>query len=127
MIHGKKKSLNGSLYLKTPHFCPKCKTQMQSITVKKAVDSHSAEAKQYDFSIKRGTHMVGNIEFSWNELKCPYCDYQLSIDEMQKFELESMDADQLKKHERKEKIKVALFKVGFIIFALLLLIAFINK
>ena len=105
----------------------KKKGKGKAITVKKAVDSHSAEAKQYDFSIKRGTHMVGNIEFSWNELKCPCCDYQLSIDEMQKFELDNMDADQLKKHERKEKIKVALFKVGFIIFALILLIALINK
>lgn len=127
MIHGRKKSLKGSLYLKAPHFCPKCKTQMKPITVKQIVNSNSPEAKQYDFSINHETHLVGNIEFSRDELKCPCCDYQLSIDEMQKFELDNMDVDQYKKHEKKEKLKVALFKVGLVIFVLLLLIAIFYK
>ena len=127
MIHGRQKSLNGSLYLKSPHFCPKCKTQMQPITVKKIVNSNSSEAKRYDFSLNYDTHFVGNIEFSWNELKCPCCDCQLSIDEMQKIELNNMDTDQLKKHEKKEKLKVALFKVAMVIFVLLFLFAVFHK
>ena len=46
---------------------------------------------------------------------------------MQKFELDNMDVDQYKKHEKKEKLKVALFKVGLVIFVLLLLIAIFYK
>ena len=127
MIHGKKKSHKGALYLKKAHFCPKCKAQLEIINVKKTVNSNSPESKQYDFSIEHGTGLVGNIEFSWNELKCPHCDLQLTIEEMQKIELDNMDSDQLKKHERKEKLKVALFNLSLIIFVLILLFFMFNK
>lgn len=127
MIHGKKKSLNGTFYLKKPHFCPECKTKMETITVKKTVNSKSPEAEKYDFSINRGTGLVGNVEFSWQELKCPCCDCQMTIEEMKKFELDDMSGEQLKKYEKKEKIKVALFKIGVSAFILILIICLFAK
>ena len=126
-IHGKKKILNGTFYLKKPHFCPKCSTQMEPITIRKVVHSSSPEAKQYDFRIKRDTHLVGNIEFSWKELKCPCCDCQMTIEEMKEVELSKLDSDQQQKREKKEKLKVILFKVGMILFAVLLLFIIFHK
>lgn len=127
VIHGKKKTLNGIFYLRKPHFCPKCNTQMEPITVSKVVNSNSPEAKQYNFRIKSGTYLIGNIEFSWKELKCPCCDYQLTIDEMKEVELSGLDSEQQQKHEKKEKLKVILFKMGMVLFAVLWLLVIFRK
>ena len=124
MIHGKKKIVEGVFYLKKPHYCPDCKTQLEPITIKKVVNSKSPEAKQYDFStsFRSGVFMVGNIEFSWKELKCPSCSRQITIDDMRKFELKNMDDYQLRKWKRKEKLTDALLILGVISIIIIVLI-----
>ncbi len=111
MIHGKKMTYKAASYLKKPHFCPDCKTQMEVITVSKVVNSRSPEAKQHDFSIMHGTNMVGNIEFSWQELKCPACERQVTIEDMQRIEYDSLDDEQKIAHDKKEARKVFWFKM----------------
>lgn len=127
MIHGKKKSFKGSLYFKKAHYCPKCQTQMQTIVLKKIIDSKAREDKQHSFRLTDETYLAGNVEFSWKELKCPNCCYQLTVEEMQRIESEALDYEQLLKQEKKEKIKVAIFTFGVIIFALILIIILFNK
>ncbi len=127
MIHGKKKSFKGSLYFKKAHYCPKCQTQMQTVDCKEIVNSKSSKDTQHDFRLTQGTHLVGNIEFSWKELKCPNCGHQLSMEEMQKIESESLSYEQSIKQEKKEKLKVAAFTVGLIVVALVLVVIMLNK
>ena len=127
MIHGKISSFKGSLYFKNPHNCPKCNTPMEVITLKKVLNSDSPEAKQHSFRLTYGTHLEGNIEFSWKELKCPICKLQLTMDEMQKIEFEALDNKQQLSQEKHEKMKVALFTTGMIVFALILIICLFKK
>ncbi len=127
MIHGKKKSFKGSLYFKKAHYCPKCQTQMETITLKEIVNSKSQTNKQHSFRLKYGTHLEGNVEFSWKELKCPNCGNQLTMEEMQTIESNNLTPEQSKKQEKKEKLKVAAFVFGLIIFALIMVIILINK
>lgn len=127
MIHGKVSSLTGTLYLKKEHKCPKCKTTMEAITVKKVVNSNSPEAKQYDFRLRRGVYLKGNIEFSWKELKCPACGAQFTMEQMQKIEFESLDPEQKIKQEKKEKLKVALFGLAMIAFVVIVIVCAFSK
>ena len=127
MIHGKVSSLTGTLYFKKEHKCPKCKTTMEAITVKKVVNSNSPEAKQYDFRLRRGVYLKGNIEFSWKELKCPACGAQFTMEQMQKIEFESLDPEQKIKQEKKEKLKVALFGLAMIAFAVIVIVCAFSK
>lgn len=120
MIHGKKKSYNGTLYIKKTHFCPDCKTPMIPISVSK-VAHNSQEARRYNRGNGRNLHFAGNVEYSWYELKCPSCTRQITIEEMQKIEFEQMTDDEKKTHERKEKLKIAAFK-GFLLLGVALLI-----
>ena len=127
MIHGKVSSLTGTLYFKKEHKCPKCKTTMEAITVKKVVNSNSPEAKQYDFRLRRGVYLKGNIEFSWKELKCPACGAQFTMEQMQKIEFESLDPEQKIKQEKKEKLKVALFGLAMIVFVVIVIVCAFSK
>ena len=127
MIHGKKKTFKGTFYFKKPHFCPKCQTQMETITLKETVNSKSPTNKQHSFRLNYGTHLEGNVEFSWKELKCPNCDYQLTMEEMQMIESKDLPRKQSQKQERKEKLKVTVFTLGLITFALILVMILINK
>ena len=127
MIHGKKKVFKGTLYFKKAHFCPKCQTQMETINLKEIVNSKSPTKKQHNFRLTYGTHLVGNVEFSWKELKCPNCGYQLTMEEMQMIESKDTPCEQSQKQERKEKLKVSLFTLGLIAFALILVMILINK
>lgn len=124
MIHGKKISFNGSMYLKKPHLCPKCGAQLEPIVVKKVVNSECLKDKQYDFRLRghRGLDRIdlkGNVEFSWKMLKCPLCNHQLTIDEMQQIEYEKFNN---KHSDRVEKIKVVIFMIALIIIAILLIV-----
>ena len=127
MIHGKVSSLTGTLYFKKEHKCPKCKTTMEAIAVKKVVNSNSPEAKQYDFRLRRGVYLKGNIEFSWKELKCPACGAQFTMEQMQKIEFESLDPEQKIKQEKKEKLKVALFGLAMIAFVVIVIVCAFSK
>ena len=118
MIHGKSKSLDGGSFFKKPHFCPKCKTKMEPVTIKKVVNSNSPDSKNYDFSLKRGISMAGNIEFSWKELKCPKCDFQITKEEMEKVEFDSLDYAQQVKYEKMQNLKAFLFMFGLILCAI---------
>lgn len=127
MIHGKINSFKGNLYFKKPHNCPKCNIPMEIITIKKVLNPDSPEAKQHSFRLTYGTHLEGNIEFSWKELKCPTCKLQLTMDEMQKMEFEALDNKQQLSQEKREKMKVTLFAMGMIVFALILIICLFSK
>ncbi len=123
MVHGKKVSFNGSWYLKKPHFCPKCGNELESITVKKVVNSELLEAKEYDFRLRghRGLDRIdlkGKIEFTWKELKCPSCNHKLTIDEMRQIEYENSDTERT---DKINKIKVIIFKIVVIVIAVLLI------
>lgn len=122
MIHGKKKSFKGSLFFKKPHYCPKCQVQMETITLKEIVNSKSPTNKQHDFRLTYGRSLIGNIEFSWKELKCPSCGQQLTMEEMQEIESKTLPYEQSIKQEKKEKLKVVAFTVGLIAFALILIV-----
>jgi hypothetical protein len=104
MIHGKKVSLKGFFYLKKKHFCPKCKKQLEPITISKVNNSKSTQ-------ISHGIYAVGNIKFSWKELRCSSCDCQITIEEMQRIELENEEREHPRWSRCKQTCKMVLFKL----------------
>ena len=82
------------------HFCPDCKTQLNVIRVSKFVNSRSEEAKYFDFDAVIG-FAFGDVEFIWDELKCPNCGRQITEKEMRSIERE----EKKKKNEEKKKHK----------------------
>ena len=124
MIHGKVRLYHGARYMKKPHFCPNCKTRLEVITVSK-VAKNTEEARKYSRSRNRSVHFAGNVEYSWHELKCPSCSRRLTMEEIQKIEYEQMDSDARKVYERKERLKVVVFKVALFLFAALLIVGYI--
>ena len=64
-----------------PHFCPKCKTQMDLVKCSKIVHPKSEEAVRFDFD-----DMIGTTKFIWDEFLCPKCGHQISIEAMYAFE-----------------------------------------
>lgn len=69
------------------HFCPKCSTRLETVTVSKVVNSKSEEAKNFDFSHVE-TFLVGDVKFIWTEFKCPNCNFQIKIEDLKKLERE---------------------------------------
>ena len=86
MPHGYKREYNDILYFKKDHFCPDCNTKLEKVSVSKVVNSRSPEAKNFDFTIGRGTRLLGDIKFTWDELECPNCKKHLTVNEMKEIE-----------------------------------------
>ena len=85
MPHGFKRIYNDVFYLKKPHFCPVCGKKLEKVSVSKVVNSKSPEAKDFDFSVG-DTHLIGDIQFTWDELECPSCKKHMTINEMKTIE-----------------------------------------
>ena len=86
MPYGKKVVYQDVMYLRKNHFCPTCEGKVDIVDVSRIVDSNSAEAENFDFSLSRKTQMVGEIEFHWKEFECKECAKRYTIDEMKKIE-----------------------------------------
>ena len=72
MPHGYQRIYKDIFYLRKAHFCPDCGTKLEKVAVSKVVNSRSPEAKNFDFSID-GVHMMGDVQFTWDEFECPNC------------------------------------------------------
>ncbi len=88
--HGVKRIWNSPypFYLKKKHFCADCGTILDVIKVSRIVDSTSPEAEKFDFSLSTGGYAVGKIKFIWNELTCPQCGRQYTVEEIRHIETE---------------------------------------
>ena len=64
-----------------PHFCPKCKTEMELIQCSKIVNPKSEEAAGFDFD-----GMFGDTKFISDAFQCPKCGFQISIKDMRALE-----------------------------------------
>ena len=72
MIHATKiVNEGGLLFMHKKHLCPVCNQLLEVAYMEKMVNSHSPEAKDYDFSMPgcRGV-LVGNVLF---RIRCFYC------------------------------------------------------
>lgn len=67
------------------HFCPKCGKKLELRYTSKIVNSKSPEAKDYDFSVG-DTFFVGDVDFRTRYFYCPNCLFNISFQEMKKFE-----------------------------------------
>ena len=85
MPHGYQRIYKNISYLRKAHFCPDCGTKLEKVAVSKVVNSRSPEAKDFDFSID-GVHMMGDVQFTWDEFECPNCKKHLTVDEVKKIE-----------------------------------------
>lgn len=86
MLTGKKYVNNAVFYtLFKKHYCPECGTKLLRVKKSKIVNSNSPEAKDFDFTCG-DSFMVGDVEFIWNEFKCPTCNKHISVDEMRRIE-----------------------------------------
>lgn len=69
------------------HYCPQCGERLELRYVSKIVNSKSAEAKNYDFSVG-DTFFVGDVEFRTRYFYCPKCDLEISFKAQKKYEKE---------------------------------------
>ena len=90
MITGIKYIYNASLFWVhcKKHFCPRCGTKAELGYYKTVVNSKSYEAKFYDFYDACGDYMRGNIKFIIRCFYCPKCDFNISFEDMKKYERE---------------------------------------
>lgn len=82
------------------HFCPECSAKLRVIKISKVVNSKSNEAKYFDFRGVDGTSMIGDVNFIWNEFKCPKCGLQITVQAMKLIEREQKKR---RRDERKRK------------------------
>jgi len=87
--HGVKKTWKRPFWLRyRKHHCPQCHGILEKIEVSKIVHCKSGEAKDFDFSSFEGL-MIGNVKFSWEELRCPACNVNFKIEEIFQLEKEA--------------------------------------
>ena len=79
--------------------------------MRKVINSKSHEPKPMEFSQDR-THLAGNIEYVWKELKCPSCERQFSIEEMKKIEYDSLPYEEQQKIDRRNTFFAWLLGLG---------------
>ena len=85
MPHGYKRIYKDIFYLRKAHFCPDCGTKLNKVAVSKVVHSRSPEAKDVDFR-SGDAYMIGEVQFTWDELECPHCYKHLTVHEMKAME-----------------------------------------
>ena len=88
MIMSTKKEMTCSLYfLYKKHYCTDCNGLLERKKREKIVNSHSAEAKNYDFSVPGGdTFLVGDVKFVTYYFECPDCGRKYEILELKQIE-----------------------------------------
>ena len=69
------------------HYCPQCGERLKLRYVSKIVNSKSAEAKNYDFSVG-DTFFVGDVEFRTRYFYCPSAIFEISFKAQKKYEKE---------------------------------------
>ena len=67
------------------HYCPKCDKRLIVAYESIVINSHSPEAKNYDFSVS-DTTLEGDVEFRKSFFECPSCGMQISFAEMKQIE-----------------------------------------
>jgi hypothetical protein len=63
------------------HSCPKCGSAMKLVSCSKTVNYKDPTANASDFTQIDGEPVKGNIYYTWLELKCTTCRFQISIKE----------------------------------------------
>ena len=81
MISGVKHINSHPFFFMKKHYCPKCNDKLSVIKVSKIVNSNSADAKNYDFSLG-GTYLSGDVKFVYKMLECPICKTRFSVEEV---------------------------------------------
>lgn len=81
-----KRVYNDISYFKKDHFCPECKAKLAKVQVSRVVNPKSPEAADFDFSGPCRTHLVGDVQFTYDEFECPECKKHLSVNEMKEIE-----------------------------------------
>lgn len=74
-----------SMYISKKHYCPKCDKRLIVAYESIVINSHSPEAKDYDFSVS-DTTLEGDVEFRKSFFECPSCGMQISFAEMKQIE-----------------------------------------
>ena len=84
-------------FLYKKHLCPVCQNTMARKKREKIVNSHSDEAKYYDFIVV-DTPMLGDIKFITYYWECPHCKKVHDVKELKFLEKE-------KRREKRKRIK----------------------
>ena len=100
------------------HFCPTCNKKLELKACSKVVNSKAEDAKNYDFSFGE-SFLVGNVKFTWDELQCPKCKKQFTIDEVRQHENVSTQMREKllgRYRNKKEKNLYAIIAVAVLLF-----------
>jgi hypothetical protein len=76
--------------LKKTHICPNCSKVVRPKKIKKIVNSKSAEAKNFDFSIG-DCSLTGDVEFSYYVFYCDCCGKEYEIKDIKYHERQSRE------------------------------------
>jgi hypothetical protein len=83
------------------YYCPKCSTKLETKWVKRVVDSRSAEAKNFNFSLG-DTKLTGEVEFEFNVFYCFSCDKEYRVKEISEIEYSKTRVQKEAKREQKK-------------------------
>ena len=81
MISGVKHINSHPFFFLKKHYCPKCNEKLKVVKEFKIINSNSAEAKNYDFSMV-DTYLSGDVKFIFKKLECTKCKVRFSAEEI---------------------------------------------
>lgn len=81
MISGIKHINSHPFFFMKRHYCSKCNEKLKVVKVSRIVNSNSADAKNYDFSLG-DTYLSGDVKFVYKMLECPKCKVRFSAEEI---------------------------------------------
>ncbi len=77
----------GLYFFYKKHYCSNCNGLLERKKREKIVNSHSEEAKKYDFSMPGGdTFLIGDVKFVTYYFECSDCGRKYEISELKRIE-----------------------------------------
>lgn len=72
------------------HFCPKCGMRLERISYTKRIDPSSLEGQRHNFSASE-FYTGGDVQYTWDEFRCPKCGKHMTVKEIRQAEKEYRD------------------------------------
>jgi uncharacterized protein YbaR (Trm112 family) len=109
LMKNKKFIIDSPIFVfKKIHKCPNCKQEIIPKKIKKAVNSKSMEAKEFDLSCG-DSFLTGDVEIYYHVFYCENCNKEYEIKDIKNYERKEREFEIRKKYKNKIFINLKLF------------------